>query len=174
MLVATHAADEAHALCDRVGVLHRGGLRCLAPPQRLLATYGGSYRLDLTSDAPAGDLDAFVDAAFEKKARFDSALGGTRTYLVPMHAVVLSKAFKALERDGDKLRLSDYALTQPSLESVFLDLSGLETWERAGDAPDTAAPRGNSAGDDLERPDRDAAVAKRGSFPGHPLPSGAA
>ncbi|HEX3157795.1 MAG TPA: ABC transporter ATP-binding protein [Gemmatimonadaceae bacterium] len=40
VLLATHNADEAFELCDRVGVLHRGRLLATAPASRLAAALG--------------------------------------------------------------------------------------------------------------------------------------
>ena len=42
VLICTHDLDEAEALADRVGILDRGRLVCLAPPEELKRQYGAA------------------------------------------------------------------------------------------------------------------------------------
>jgi ABC-2 type transport system ATP-binding protein len=50
VLLATHNADEAFELCDRVGVLHQGRLLATAPAARLAATLGDDQWAFHTTD----------------------------------------------------------------------------------------------------------------------------
>ncbi len=40
LLVSTHAMNIAEKLCDRVGIIHEGGLRCVGTPDELKGRYG--------------------------------------------------------------------------------------------------------------------------------------
>jgi ABC-2 type transport system ATP-binding protein len=68
VLLCTHDLAEAETLADRVGILHRGELIALAPPDELKARYGG------------GTLEEAFFAAtgrsFEEEEEEDSEYGG--------------------------------------------------------------------------------------------------
>src|ERR687891_2401252 len=43
VLITTHYMDEAHALCDRVGIMDRGKLIALGTPRELVASLGAEH-----------------------------------------------------------------------------------------------------------------------------------
>jgi ABC-2 type transport system ATP-binding protein len=56
VLLTTHYMDEADALCERVGLLHRGRLRALGAPAELKAELGPTATLDDVFRHHTGDL----------------------------------------------------------------------------------------------------------------------
>jgi ABC-2 type transport system ATP-binding protein len=58
VLLTTHYMEEASALCDRVGLMHRGSLRALGAPAALEASLGPTATLeDVFRHYAGGDLD---------------------------------------------------------------------------------------------------------------------
>lgn len=47
--MTTHSMEEADILCDRIGIVADGILRCVAPQVRLKNLYGGGYQLFLNT-----------------------------------------------------------------------------------------------------------------------------
>eukprot|EP01015_Nassula_variabilis_P003440 TRINITY_DN1225_c0_g2_i3.p3 TRINITY_DN1225_c0_g2~~TRINITY_DN1225_c0_g2_i3.p3 ORF type:complete len:224 (-),score=47.65 TRINITY_DN1225_c0_g2_i3:34-672(-) len=47
ILLTTHSMEEADVLCNRIGIIADGVLRCVAPQVRLKSLYGGGYHLSL-------------------------------------------------------------------------------------------------------------------------------
>jgi ABC-type multidrug transport system ATPase subunit len=45
IILTTHSMEEADVLCNRIGIVSEGVLRCCAPQVRLKSIYGGGYHL---------------------------------------------------------------------------------------------------------------------------------
>lgn len=45
IILTTHSMEEADVLCNRIGIVSDGILRCVAPQVRLKSIYGGGYHL---------------------------------------------------------------------------------------------------------------------------------
>eukprot|EP00345_Euplotes_harpa_P009159 CAMPEP_0168332724 /NCGR_PEP_ID=MMETSP0213-20121227/9131_1 /TAXON_ID=151035 /ORGANISM="Euplotes harpa, Strain FSP1.4" /LENGTH=332 /DNA_ID=CAMNT_0008336809 /DNA_START=1 /DNA_END=997 /DNA_ORIENTATION=- len=45
MMLTTHSMEEADVLCNRIGIVTDGMLRCIGPQVRLKTLYGGGYHL---------------------------------------------------------------------------------------------------------------------------------
>ena len=127
VVLTTHDMDEASTLCDRVGIMDKGTLLALDTPDALTATLPGKATLDLrirTSDSRAvvsslGALDGVVlaeqvgESAGALRVRV-SVQGDAPAMLGPVAALLAAQ--------GDEL--IDVGLGQPSLEDVFIALTG--------------------------------------------------
>lgn len=45
MVLTTHSMEEADVLCNRIGIITYGVLRCIGAQVRLKTLYGGGYHL---------------------------------------------------------------------------------------------------------------------------------
>ena len=45
MVLTTHSMEEADVLCNRIGIVDKGVLRCVGTQTRLKTLYGGGYHL---------------------------------------------------------------------------------------------------------------------------------
>ncbi len=45
VVITTHSMEEADVLCNRIGIVNDGILRCVGPQVRLKSLYGGGYHL---------------------------------------------------------------------------------------------------------------------------------
>jgi ABC-2 type transport system ATP-binding protein len=131
LVLTTHDMHEAAALADRVGIMDHGHLLALDTPTALMRSLSGSSTLELTTSASAdGDVSAAlgalpgvegverVEASEEDGAgslRFRLYLSGEAAPLVAPAAAILT------ERN---LELSDVRLGAPTLEDVFIHLTG--------------------------------------------------
>lgn len=124
VVLTTHLMDECEALCDRLAILVRGKLRCLGTSQRLKTKLGGDF--DLKATLGAGAAPAAVDAFATSlgAAAPHAVLGRARHYKVPRaRAGALGNVFEALAAAQPRLKIDEAAFTQPTLESVFLDVA---------------------------------------------------
>ena len=68
VVLTTHSMGEADLLCDRVGIMVKGTMRCIGTPQELKERYAAGYeiscRLETRDDAHVADLVAFAREAF--------------------------------------------------------------------------------------------------------------
>ncbi|WP_101829718.1 ATP-binding cassette domain-containing protein [Frankia canadensis] len=152
VLLTTQYLEEADRLADRISVIDGGRVIAEGTVDELKARTGGS-RLDIVL---AGDDPAQVEAARAVLARFGTgpatADADARRITVPVAgASVLSAVVRAL--DEIAVTLDDVGLHRPSLDDVFLSMTG----HRAGDdeppagapaVPGERPPADGAAGDD--------------------------
>ena len=121
-LLTTHYMEEADTLCERVAILDDGKVLALGSPQELKQTLGADTVIGLTID---GDPSALVAQA--------EAIDGVRAVERDGHVLrvfatrsegVLSKLVVAATGMG--LHVADASSHPPSLETVFLTLTGRE------------------------------------------------
>jgi len=118
ILLTTHYLDEAQRLCDRVAIIHSGEIVALDSPQALLAGLGTEileFRVHGSSDAA---LAALREAGIAGSDAF--AIGARVT--VPLHQILASEALAAIH--GERLRTSEIATRVPTLDDVYLQLTG--------------------------------------------------
>ncbi|XP_068227005.1 cholesterol transporter ABCA5-like [Palaemon carinicauda] len=144
-ILTTHSMEEADALCSRIGILVRGGLRCIGAIQHLKNKYGGGYNLELKLSpetnhlllrdlsGPPGtpeegsergsrndQMSQMVMEAFPN-AHVDEQFEERIVYKIPQNDVTsLAGCFSMLEEAKGKSLLQEYALSQTTLEQVFL------------------------------------------------------
>ena len=120
IVMTTHYMDEADRLCDRLAIIDEGRLLALDTPRSLKAKAPGGTLLELVLDGDAaiaiekskGIADLSRVEAREATLRGYSATGGR-----PLPAFI-----EAAESSGRTVR--DIRLLQPSLETLFVSLTG--------------------------------------------------
>lgn len=58
ILLTTHGMDEAESLCDRVGIISAGELRCVGTPMHLKAKFGKGYTLTVNMNPTHASINA--------------------------------------------------------------------------------------------------------------------
>jgi ABC-2 type transport system ATP-binding protein len=137
IILTTHDMDEAALLADRVGIMDHGKLLALDTPDALISSLAGEGTLELTADQAA---DGAVVAALEELAGVErvervqvAAENGApvapegqplrvRLYLTGDAALSVAPAAAVFADHG--LALQDVKLGTPSLEDVFIHLTG--------------------------------------------------
>ncbi len=117
-LLTTHYIEEAERLCDRVAIIDQGRLIALGTPRELIQRSGSGTRLEvrLAKHAPPErlkQLDAVLDCRETDGVYF-------------LHARPAAQAVVALIRflETDDNTLLDLHIAQPSLEDVFVEMTG--------------------------------------------------
>ena len=125
ILLTTHYMEEAEHLCDRVAILDRGRIVALDTPEALIRTLGAEERVVFSV---AGALPPAFTEALAGECRLE--VQGER---VTVHGVgkpqtpLVSEVVNQLTRLG--IRFRDLRTEQPTLEDVFLKLTGQEIRE---------------------------------------------
>mmetsp|Transcript_23606 Transcript_23606/g.76778 ORF Transcript_23606/g.76778 Transcript_23606/m.76778 type:complete len:464 (-) Transcript_23606:43-1434(-) len=162
VVLTSHSMEECEALCGSVGIMTGGALRCFGSVPHLKYRFGQGYKLHLRAHTPAAvpELRSFVervvpgatlieaqpsvlDYALPRlepagtSAATTAADGGDASPTTP----ALAALFEELERAKAELALEDYALSQTSLEEVFVQLAGRSSLPAAATpAPAPGAP----------------------------------
>jgi len=129
VLLTTHDMAEAAALADRVGIMDKGQLLALGTPEQLTRTQSAGGTLDVTAEGRLEGLEAVLSTLpdVQRIERFDVTEPGSaqlrlRLYVVGDAARLVGPVASALADHG--ARLCDVAVGVPTLEDVFLQLTG--------------------------------------------------
>jgi ABC-2 type transport system ATP-binding protein len=121
VLLTTHYMDEAHALCDRVGIMDQGKLIALGTPEALVASLGAEHVVVFAVAEPArlpGD-DRLAGLPGASGVRHDSGQVELRTSQV--HRLVPALLDELRTREAVLTSLTTHSAT---LEDVFVTLTG--------------------------------------------------
>jgi ABC-2 type transport system ATP-binding protein len=119
ILLTTHYIEEAERLCDRVAIIDQGKIVALGSPRELQERIFGQSRIEIATTQPMPvDLPAFEAVA--KHALSPDA----KTLVVhsTRPARTLPDLIKWIDQKG--LELEDIQLKRPTLEDVFIELTG--------------------------------------------------
>ena len=118
IVLTTHYLDEARRLCDRVAIIHQGTIVGLDSPSALLAGLGREILEFRSSGSPQAALTALRERGVAGEDAF--AVGARVT--VPLHEHAATDALAAIETEH--LRVSEIATRVPTLDDVYLHLTG--------------------------------------------------
>jgi ABC-2 type transport system ATP-binding protein len=137
LILTTHDMDEAALLADRVGIMDHGKLLALDTPDALISSLEGEGTLELMADRAADGAVADALSALAGVERVETvqvaAENGVpepvesqplrvRLYLTGDAALSVAPAAAVLAEHG--LALQDVKLGTPTLEDVFIHLTG--------------------------------------------------
>ncbi len=131
VVLTTHDMDEAATLTDRVAIMDHGRLLALDTPLALTRSLPGSATLDVDVERAENDSDDAVLAALaglaaaERVEPVADASGlRARIYLSGNAAALVGPVSDTLT--ARRARLTGVRIGEPSLEDVFLSLTGRE------------------------------------------------
>ncbi|MBJ7307429.1 MAG: ATP-binding cassette domain-containing protein [Acidimicrobiia bacterium] len=127
ILLTTHYMEEADQLCHRLAIIDHGRMLALDTPERLKASVGADTIVTISTDTP--DREAF---AARLRSAIPGATGaapietGVRLEVQGSHGVLPAVIAVA---DEAGIAISDLRLDEPSLETVFIKLTGKDLRE---------------------------------------------
>ena len=119
ILMTTHYIEEAERLCDRVAIIDSGKIIAIGSPRELQEKSSGQSTIEIRcSSAMPADVPAWSDAVRSLTTHNGYGL-----------SVVSQKPARTLVEivkwvDGIGLELVDVTLAKPTLEDVFIELTG--------------------------------------------------
>jgi ABC-2 type transport system ATP-binding protein len=117
VFLTTHYMEEAEHLCDRVAIIDYGKIVALDTAANLIASLDAENRISFTAE---GELDLAPFQAIPGVGRVERS--GSRVSIFGREEGLLVRTVMALE--ASKVRFRDLRAEQPSLEDVFLALTG--------------------------------------------------
>ena len=115
VVLVTHFMDEAERLCDRVAVVDKGKIIALDTPRGLVVRYDPLEQVVFTCEMPEVDWLGDVPGAQSVTRR------GPRIVVEGTGPLLAHVGHALVERD---LACDDLRVIEPSLEDVFLKLTG--------------------------------------------------
>jgi ABC-2 type transport system ATP-binding protein len=119
VLLTTHYMEEADSLCDRVAIVDHGKVLVLGPPAELRRSLGAETVITLHLADAAGLVPRLE--ALPGVVHVDPAPEGLRV-LASSGAGLVPQVVESALGHG----LSDVAVAEPTLETVFISLTGRE------------------------------------------------
>ena len=116
IFLTTHYMEEAQALCDRISIIDRGKIIVSDTPKNLVRNYGGKSEIDFKCD-PVPSQSIIDDLKLHVSVIDDHFRIETDNVTKILEVLVeWSKKFNLL--------ITDISLVEPTLEDVFLSLTG--------------------------------------------------
>jgi ABC-2 type transport system ATP-binding protein len=126
ILLTTHYMEEADELCNRLAIIDRGRLLALGSPAELKRSTGADTVVTVSA---TGDLDRLAKVLETDVPGAQQATRVDSTVLVEVRAQqgVLPVVFSVAEHNG--FEVTDLSVTEPTLETVFINLTGKDLRE---------------------------------------------
>jgi ABC-2 type transport system ATP-binding protein len=126
ILLTTHYMEEADEFCNRVAVIDHGKVLALGTPAELKASTGIDSVVVVTAD---GDLDRLAGLLHQGIPGSTAARVLDRSIHLEVRGVhgVLPAVVQLADEHGHTV--SDLSITEPTLETVFIKLTGKELRE---------------------------------------------
>ncbi|KAI9344589.1 hypothetical protein BDR26DRAFT_857228 [Obelidium mucronatum] len=123
IILTTHSMEEAEALCQRIGIMAKGSLRCIAQPLRLKELYGTGFKLSFYSLAEDTDRAcAFVETILPVGFKKIDAFSTNTAYEFPAASNAIPALFEEMEKGKDANGILQWGISQTTLEEVFLHI----------------------------------------------------
>jgi len=119
LLLTTHYIEEAERLCDRVAIIDQGKIIAMGTPREIQQQTLGQSRIEVATNLP---MRAVVPTFQDAEKHTLSGDGKTLTIYSTRPARTLPDVVRWIEQTG--LELEDIHLKRPTLEDVFIELTG--------------------------------------------------
>jgi ABC-2 type transport system ATP-binding protein len=125
VVLTTHFMEEADRLCERLAVMDHGTILALDEPEALKRTVGGDSIVRIVAD---GDPDRLAE-------RMRGLVGVTSAIVIDGTVQVTAKGREGLlpaalaHANGGGFSVRDLSLDDPTLETVFINLTGKDLRE---------------------------------------------
>ena len=123
IMLTTHYMEEADRLCERVAIMDHGKILALDTPAALKQSIGADTVVTVKTTGDPGRLAETLAAGVDGVTRTRLADGGVQLHLQGGDRLV-PRVVTAAERGG--FDLVDLSVSEPSLETVFINLTGKE------------------------------------------------
>jgi ABC-2 type transport system ATP-binding protein len=123
ILLTTHYMEEADQLCERVAIMDHGKILALDTPAALKQSIDADTIVTVKSGGDAGQLADLLSREVEGVTRTRPVDGGLELHVRGSDRLA-PRIVLAAERGG--FDLVDLSISEPSLETVFINLTGKE------------------------------------------------
>jgi ABC-2 type transport system ATP-binding protein len=123
ILLTTHYMEEADQLCERVAIMDHGKILALDTPAALKQSVGADTVVTVKAGGDISQLAELLARDVEGVTRTRPVEGGLQLHVQGSDRLV-PRIVLAAERGG--FDLVDLSISEPSLETVFINLTGKE------------------------------------------------
>jgi ABC-2 type transport system ATP-binding protein len=121
ILLTTHYMEEADQMCDRIAIMDRGHLLATNTPKNLKESIGAGAIVTINTTGNLNTLGAFLCGSIPGATKCQQIDGRIQLHLKEATGA-LPRIVIAAEKEGFKI--TDLSITEPTLETVFISLTG--------------------------------------------------
>ena len=131
IVLTTHSMEECEALCTRLAIMINGEFKCLGNIQHLKTKFGEGFTLNFRVREASGreeqakymdDVKEFIANTFPASQLLSEHSVALDYHLVG-NGLLYSEIFELLESNKERLNITDYGVSQTTLEQIFLDFA---------------------------------------------------
>jgi ABC-2 type transport system ATP-binding protein len=123
ILLTTHYMEEADSVCDRIAIMDYGHILAMDTPRNLKESVGAD---SIVSVSASGDLDALARLLREQvEGATESRILDSVIQLHIKGTTGVLPRVVAIAEQGD-FNITDLSVAEPTLETVFINLTGRE------------------------------------------------
>jgi ABC-2 type transport system ATP-binding protein len=123
ILLTTHYMEEADKLCDRVAIMDHGRILALGTPASLRQSVDADTVITIQASGDMDELVSLLQERVEGIKRARQVDGGVALHAKGTNGVL---ARVVTEAEGAGFEVADISVAAPSLEDVFISLTGKE------------------------------------------------
>jgi ABC-2 type transport system ATP-binding protein len=123
ILLTTHYMEEADELCGRVAIMDHGRILALDTPEALKRSVGADTIVTVKVDGSVGGLAEHLAAEIGETTHTRVIEGGVELHVKEAERLIPRLVSAA---EGGGFELADLSVSEPSLETVFIRLTGKE------------------------------------------------
>ncbi|CAG5090419.1 Oidioi.mRNA.OKI2018_I69.PAR.g12593.t1.cds [Oikopleura dioica] len=126
VLLTSHSMEETAALCDELAIMVNGRLRCIGGQQHLKSKFGKGVEIEV--QLPEGGNSQNVSKEINNRMPFLEVKEINQSFISfrAESGAQLSTLFKELQATKNTGVIAGYTVDQPTLEQIFIDLTGIE------------------------------------------------
>ncbi|CAG8563001.1 1690_t:CDS:2 [Ambispora leptoticha] len=125
IILTTHSMEEAEVLCNRIGIMAKGTLRCIGPQLRLKDVYGRGFKISISCRPKNLErATAYIESLLPPTAKKLDSFVTNVSYEFEPKPGLIPRLFSEIEKNKKQNGIDDWGLSQTSLEEVFLRIIG--------------------------------------------------
>jgi ABC-type multidrug transport system ATPase subunit len=123
VVLTTHSMEECEALCQRIGIMVRGRLKCIGSIQHLKNRFGRGYMMEINTVESQREVVKQLMFKQFPGVELTEFHAGRLKFQLPKLQTSLSQVFGSIESMKDELQISDYSISQSTLEQIFVNIA---------------------------------------------------
>jgi ABC-type multidrug transport system ATPase subunit len=129
VILTTHSMEECEALCHSIGIMVGGRLRCLGSSTHLKQVYGSGYQLDVNvAESAQAAFQEYLTEAVGTVSILEQHGASLKFTVRKAHPTsgartTIGRIFRLMESIRAKFEIKDYAVSETSLEQIFINFA---------------------------------------------------